>query len=488
MKKFIFLSLICLFLPFLFTGCSKEKTTYSHYDISIEYNEEEHTADCKQTVTYVNNSNNAFEEIYFHLYPNAFREDSLNSLVSTANFDKAYPNGKSYGEINIQNVSCENKEIKFEISGEDSNILIVNLPETLYPNESVKIKIVYNLKLPNINHRFGYGENTVNFANFYPIACVYENGKGFVTDLYNSNGDPFYSDISNYEVSIRYNNKFILANTGNVEEDRDNGEIRVVYIKANKVRDFCFVLSEKFQIISEKVQDIKVNYYYYDDENPKLFLQTAVKAMKTFINEFGEYPYSQVSVVKSNFCYGGMEYPNIVLISDDLDKEEEYNYVIVHELAHQWWYGLVGNNQYENAWVDEGLTEYSTALFYEKNSEYGIKYNTIMENATSSYKYFVEVYNKVYPDFDTSMNRKINEFNTEPEYIYLTYTKGMLMFDALRDYLGKVKFEKCLRYYYNEFRYKNVSAEELVECFMKRSRVNLESFFKSWTSGKIVML
>ena len=488
MKKILFLFLICLILPFLVTGCSKEKVSYSHYDISIEYNEEEHTANCKQVVNYVNNSNNTFEEIYFHLYPNAFREDAIKPLVSTANFEKAYPNGESYGEINIHNVTYEKIGLKFEIGGEDLNILMVNLPETLYPNESIKIKIEYDLKLPNINHRFGYGENTVNFANFYPIACVYEDGEGFVTDLYNSNGDPFYSDIANYEVSIRYNNKFVLANTGKVEEDRDNGEIRVVYIKADKVRDFCFVLSDKFQVVSEKVQGVEVNYYYYDDENPKKYLQTSVKAMKTFINEFGEYPYSQVSVVKSNFCYGGMEYPNIVLISDAIDNEEEYKYVIVHELAHQWWYGLVGNNQYENAWVDEGLTEYSTALFYEKNSEYKLKYNTIIENATSSYKYFVEIYKRVYPDFDTSMNRKINEFNTEPEYIYLTYTKGMLMFDALRDYLGKSKFEKCLKFYYNEYRYKNVTAEELIECFSKKSRVNLESFFKSWILGKMVIL
>ena len=89
---------------------------------------------------------------------------------------------------------------------------------------------------------------------------------------------------------------------------------------------------------------------------------------------------------------------------------------------------------------------------------------------------------------NTSMNRKINEFNTEPEYIYLTYTKGMLMFDALRDYLGKSKFEKCLKFYYNEYRYKNVTAEELIECFSKKSRVNLESFFKSWILGKMVIL
>jgi len=62
--------------------------------------------------------------------------------------------------------------------------------------------------LPNINHRFGYGDNTVNFGNFYPVACVYENGKGFIQDLYHSNGDPFYSECSNYEVEIMQRKDF----------------------------------------------------------------------------------------------------------------------------------------------------------------------------------------------------------------------------------------------------------------------------------------
>ena len=183
-----------------------------------------------------------------------------------------------------------------------------------------------------------------------------------------------------------------------------------------------------------------------------------------------------------------MEYPNLIYISNDIKDHLTYEQVIVHETAHQWWYNLVGNSEYDHAWLDEGLTEYTTALFYESNPEYGISKDQIIKNAYSNYQLFVEVYGGVYGEIDTSMNRPLNEYPTEPEYVYLTYVKGMLLFDTLREILGKEKFEKCLKEYFEENKFRIAKPEDMISAFEKASNIKLENIFNAWTQGKVVIL
>ena len=228
------------------------------------------------------------------------------------------------------------------------------------------LEIKFGLTIPNCAHRFGYAENTLNLGNWYPIACVFEAGE-FVTDGYSANGDPFFSDVANYFVTFNYPSELKLACTGEKQGESIAKDISTVQIRATAVRDFACVFSEKFSVISSPNADCTINYFYYDDEKFEKHLQVCVDAVNTFNSLFGMYPYSVLNVVKSNFFQGGMEYPQLVYISDMIDNDSEYINVIVHEIAHQWWYGVVGNNECENAWIDEGLAEYSTALFYDKN-------------------------------------------------------------------------------------------------------------------------
>ena len=490
MKKFIFVLAIIFIVPFIFVGCGEGEQNLSSYTLNCSYDDTNHKLLCNEVVNYVNTSENLLQEVHFHLYPNAFREGAKAKVVSTSNESKAYPNGKSYGNVEIQDVSITHMVTGFEIAGEDENILVVKLLKGIFPDEGVSIDITFEVTLPNINHRFGYGENTVNFGNFYPIACVYENGKGFVHDLYHSNGDPFNSDVANYNVTIHYPENMSLASSGvQGKTNLDKAErIKTTSVVANKVRDFAFVLSENFTHIKESVDGIEVNYFYYDDNDAQNSLLVAVNAIKTFNNMFGKYPYNSVSIAKANFVHGGMEFPNMVLIADDIQTHQDYEYVIVHELAHQWWYGVVGNDEYKNAWLDEGLTEYSTILFYESNPEYGLKYDNMIKAVNSNYKLFVDVYTRVNGSVDTSMNRRLDEFATEPEYVNCTYTKGVLMFDAFRDSVGNRKFFKALKYYYTTNMFEKVSAEEFIANMISSTGVDLEGFFASWIDGSVVVL
>ncbi|MBQ2713932.1 MAG: M1 family metallopeptidase [Clostridia bacterium] len=487
MKKII----VCFFVALIFVstwGCGlnleKEAENLNTYTASLEFDEENHTLSGNMKVDFCNKSNSTLNELKFNIYPNAFRENSAQPVISLAKSKECYYNGESYGNIEISKVQGANTS-SFEICGSDENILKVNLQSPIQPTQSTSIEMEFVITLPNISHRFGYGENTINFGNFLPTLCVFENGKWQEIE-YHSNGDPFYSEVANYHITFSYPENMILASTGICLDTQIFEGIATKTISAPAVRDFAMVLSDKFSVVSKEVDGIEVKYFYHSDLNFTTSLETAVKAVATFNNLFGKYPYGELSVVEANFCIGGMEFPNLVLIGDTIDNYDSYQMVIVHEIAHQWWYGVVGNNQTSYAWLDEGLTEFSTALFYEKNAGYNLTYEQIISNANTNMQVFSKVFSDVVGKVDTSMNRNLSDFETENEYIYSTYVEGMLLFDGLKNLLSEKVLIKCLKNYFTTFAFKTVTPADMIASFEKTSSLNLEPFFNSWIQGKVV--
>lgn len=492
MKKFCKIACLALLVfCFVLGSCgansklNKISKNLNTYDIKIEYNNEDKTASLNEKLTYKNASGVDLEALYLHLYPNAFSEDVKNKPVGILNESRAYPNGKSYGGIEIENLKVNGKELEIEYFGDDKDFLKVN--SELKKGNKVEIEIDAKITLPNIKHRFGYTDQTINFGNFYPIMAMIEDGE-FVLDGYHSNGDPFYSDVANYNVQITADENLILANSGEVL-NKNNSNSKVTYnVQAKVVRDFAFVLSDKFEVVSGIIDGVEVKYYYYDDENYGNNLKTSMKSIETFNKLFGEYPYKTLSVVKADFVHGGMEFPNLVYISSDVEESKDYTNVIVHEIAHQWWYGVVGNNEFKNSWLDEGLTEYSTLLFYENNESYGVSAKDLIKASTNNYSLFVELYTKVLGDVNTTMNRRLDEFDTEPEYTYITYVKGMLFFDNIRELIGNNAFFNGLKVYYSNNAFEISNPDKLLEAFEKASGKDLKGIFDSWIDGKISIL
>lgn len=501
----------------IFTGCStgKIEDTLSNYNIEICFNDNEKTLSGNEKLIYKNNTETTLSFLCLHLYPNAFRENSKANVVSLSDQIKAYPNGLSFGSINIENVAvshstatysnrfsiaqptcseitdfCKNNKLdnnEYFVGGSDENILYVVFKNELFPGDEIEIEINFFVTLPNINHRFGYGENTVNLANFYPIVCVYENGD-FDKSLYHSNGDPFFSDMANYTVKLMAPADYVVSNTGEVSSKSKSGNSQTIIAKANVVRDFALVLSKEFKHISRRVGETEVSYYYFSDKSPEQSLQTSCEALEFFSSYIGEYPYSTLAIVEANFVHGGMEFPNLVYISSDTANTDFYSQVIVHEIAHQWWYNMVGSSAFKHGWLDEGLTEYSTALFFEKHPDYGISKDVLISNAYSSYSVFVTVYEKAFGKVDTSMDKPLDEFESSQQYTYMAYVKGMLLFDSLREILGEAKFQKCLQNYFDENKFKNVSPDDMIASFEKTTKTNLKSYFDAWINGKVILL
>lgn len=477
----ILLSVICA-LP-LFAACEKkpQKEERSRYEITATYDEENKTVTASMSLSYYNGTEAILDELCFHLYPAAFREGARFSPVPKDAVSSAYPAGLSYGGIEIGKTTLGGAEVATAIEGEDEDILVVKMSgEGLYPTERAELTVDFTLTLPEIRHRFGYQGTRVNLGNWYPIACAFEDGN-FVTDPYYSTGDPFYSDCADYKVSVTVPDGLTVAASGRVTGADNADGTKTFSSEILAARDYAAVIGE-FKMLGSKAGDTDVNYYYISDPEPEKALTAAVDAVKTFSDKFGEYPYESMSSVETQFLQGGMEYPGLAMISDALTGDI-YREAIIHETAHQWWYAAVGNDEVRYPWLDEGLTEFSTSIFYRENPAYEVDYEKRIADALGAYVLYFDAFGNA--DSDTSMTRKVCEYDSAFEYTYMTYVKGELMFESLRSILGDEKFFAGLKDYYSTYKFKTAKPDDLIGCMEKASGRDLKGFFDSWTEGKV---
>lgn len=487
-------TILCiLFGAMLFISCDpykeikKASKGLSTYNIEAVVNSEEMSVSAKQEVKVVNNYDVILDKICFNLYARAFRENSTIKPYTTLNEGKCFPNGVNYGDISILRVTINGKDTEFNYTGVDDNALEVVLTEALEPKDSVIIQIDFNLKLAECVHRLGYYNGNINLGNWFPILAVYENG-GFVIDPYYSTGDPFYSDIANFNVGITYPDKYYLSSTGVKKSSKNEENMIKDRIDALAVRDFAVFLSENAQSKNTRYKDTTISYIgYKQDENNDYCLSVAKKAVKYFCETFGSYPYESLHVVKSPFIHGGMEYPNVVIISDYITDEFDLAKVIVHEIAHQWWYAVVGNNQVNEAWLDESLAEYSTVLFFADHKEFDVTYEELVSESFANYTLFADISSSLSKKINTSMLLPVNEYNSEYEYSYMIYVRGVLMFDSITQVVGQDNIKKTLKKYYSKYKYKIAKTDDLIAMVRKVTNKNIEGVMDSWLNGKTVI-
>ncbi len=464
-----------------FVGCKKKNESYTRYEITAEYAPENKTLTGTAKVTFENNTDSEISVLKFQLYPNAYRKDALYKPVSTAYQASAYYEGESYGEMVISSVHGSKN---WEVMGEDENVLYAYLERPLFPQDKVVLDIGFMTKLANVNHRTGITKHTVNLGNCFPILCGIKNS-GFVETVYYSDGDPFFSDCGEYRFTLTLPKEYVVASTGTLIEERALESKKVHTMAATNVRDFALVLSDDFRVLTTESGGKKLAYYYYDDPNATKTLEMMRDCFAFYEKTFGAYPYPQYSVAQTGFCLGGMEYPCLSMVSDAV-SEELLPRVMAHETAHQWWYGVVGSDQLNEAWQDEGLAEYSALTFFEAYEKYGFARDELIKEAMQEYRSYYDVYGSVLGRTDTRMTRNLAEYLSDYEYKCLSYDKALIMFDTLRKSVGEEKVLSALKKYYKTYAFKMATSGDLVGCFEKVG-LDVGGFFSSFLEGKAIL-
>jgi hypothetical protein len=437
----------------------------TQYDMNISLDTKNHIVEGEQIVSFVNNYNVSLNELVFHLYPNSYTSyetlPAIGGMYYMEGEELPKLTEEEKGYIKIQKVHINNKEVKYT---DDNQILKINLKEPLKKGKKVDIKIKYTVKIPKGSHRLHHLEGTYSLTNWYPILSIYdEKTKKWDENPYHPIGESNYSDVANYNVKLTVPKNMVVAPTGSIIDEKTKGENKTITIKAENVRDFVIIMSESYKVKTKEVDGIKISHYYFEKEKQNkssdIILDEVAKTVKFMNKTIGKYPYKELRIAETYLGGGAMEYPQVIQMGryfdlSNVDFKERVPFTIeaaVHETIHQWWYVGVGNDEFNNPFLDESLTVFTTAYYFEK--EYG-KYH---ENGVD---YVIR--SGIYPSNILPLDSSVSDFNDWGDYGETIYRRGPAFFEDLRQKVGEEKFIKILQNYYERYLFKNATIEDLL--------------------------
>jgi hypothetical protein len=485
------LAAILIALAVLLAGCkgnnSKETTVTNKkpisevkefiptvYDSNVTVNVEEKTLTGTLKVKSTNNTGKIQDKIYFHVYPNQFREDVdlLGGFWRQIVDENSEP-----GSMEITAVQVNGTKESFEIK---DTVLDIPLDEWK-KGQTINLELKFTIKVPKNNGRFAYDENAIWLGNWIPIQAVYDE-RGWVTDPYLSIGDPFYSQVGKYTVKVTVPSNYQIASTGKEEEAIKEQDGSLTYTTSiENVRDFVMVvMDESYQKLSDQVGETTVNTWYLASDSQEAAKQNheaGVKSLSYFSEVYGQYPYPEYDIVRTGM-FTGMEFPGLIFLPKNiLESNETEIGSVVHETAHQWWYGMVGNDEVKEPWLDEALATYTITRFMLKEfPEHGAANLEIRKNMTDG----AEMHEKK----GLFIGSPVDKFTSVGAYSQLVYQKGALMLEKLEKEIGKEKMDKLLQIYFKEYQYGIATSSDFISIFSEELGPEAKEYFESWLTGK----
>lgn len=446
----------------------------TEYDSSVKVNVEEKKLTGALKVKATNNTGKNQDKIYFHVYPNQFREavDLLGGFWRQIIDENSEP-----GSMEVTEVQVNGKGGSFEIK---DTVLEIPL-DKWKKGEAIDLELKFTMKVPKNNGRFAYGENGIWLGNWIPIQAVYDK-RGWVTDPYHSVGDPFYSQVGKYTVKVTVPNNYNIASTGKEKEAVKEQDGTLTFTTSiENVRDFAMVImDENYQKLSDQVGETTVNTWYLASDSQEAAKQNheaGIKALSYFSEVYGPYPYPEYDIVRTGM-FTAMEFPGLIYLPKNiLESNETEIGSVVHETAHQWWYGMVGNDEVKEPWLDEALATYaSTRLMLEEFPEHGSGDLEMRKNMTQG--------TEVHERGGIFIGSPVDKFKNIGSYSQLVYQKGALMLDNLEKEIGKEKMDQLLQTYFIEYQYEIASGNDFISVFSEELGPEAKDYFEAWLSGK----
>ncbi len=443
-----------------YTSDSKAATDRPFYKINIHYHPEKDDVSGHMVVTLPKKRTEPDKEVFFRLYPNAFQ--------NWKHGEESKP--KKPGYIKVSRVKVDGKAAKVNFK---ETVMKVSLPRTIHDGESARIEMDFQLHLPRGGMRLNTFKNTAFLAQWYPMLAVRDRD-GWHTEPYTTTGDPFYSQMSDFEVTFHLPKGYRAITTG---KDLDQTGQSLFTIRQEKVRDFVAVLTKDYQVMRGKLNDVRVNLWYLSgmEDVAKPLHEASISGMKFFSEKFGSYPYKEIDVVLGETGVGiaGMEYPGLVTSIPRIGTRKGVGpavNVVVHELAHQWWYGVVGNNQVKEPWLDEGLTTFSEFLYMQEKMN---------EDERELLKRAAKKTDEIHKTAGITSVEPLHDY---PDTVYglMVYIRPAAMFYGLMDEIGKEKVMEILKTYYQQYQFKVATTEGFIKTANEVAGKDLTSFFQKW--------
>lgn len=415
----------------------------------------------REEVRYANQEDEPLDEIYFRLFPN---------IVG--------------GKAAVSAVKVDGQDVEPIYEFLDS-ALRVPLPAALQPGEQVVIQMDFEVKVPwemGGNYGlFGYFEGVLVLDEFYPVIPVYDD-EGWNVEIPSPNGDITYYDASFYLVRVIAPASLTVVASG-VKVGREcEADNQILTFAAGPARDFYLAASENYTVVSETVGETTVNSYAFPEraDGAELALQFATGALRSYNERFGLYPYTEFDVVSTPMQALGMEYPGVVAIALDLyDPDEDVwglpseimlESTVGHEVAHQWFYNVVGNDQLDEPWLDEAIVQYATGLYYLDASG---------ERAAQDWHdSWYDRWDRV-DQADIPIGMPVGAYEGR-EYGAIVYGRGPLFVAALAEEMGQEPFDEFLRDYYESHKWAIGTSDAFRQLAEHHCQCDLTALFEEW--------
>ncbi len=419
-----------------------------------------------ETLSFTNTTSSDLPDLVFRLYPNA-----------PVLFG---------GSLNVTSVDIGGRLITLQPVLEDNTAFRLKLPQPLAPGESVTVNLGFEGQAPS---NFGSGKTYGIFnldtslpllvlANWYPVLAELQNGQwqaAAVIDI----GDAVTSQTALFTVKIAAPSGWKIATTGVGAGTSSEPNQEITTFVSGPVRDFMIVASPQFEPETVTWQGIEMVHWRLPDTMVNAgALSVTQDSIEIYTDRFGPYPYAQIDVVDVPLrMASGVEYPGLVLIEEGLytssQGQQFLPVVIAHEVAHQWWYAVVGNDVRANPWQDEALATFSSFLYFEK---YDPGY---LQGMLQSFQNQVQSYEQGHTQ--NAIDQPVTAFeNNDSGYSTLVYYKGALFFSNLRQQIGDQAFFNALHSYYENSMYRIVPPEALLNAFERSCDCDLSNFYQQW--------
>ncbi len=404
------------------------------------------TLDVDETIRYINNSGAALSDIVLSVQPNLFGSAFvLNSIT-------------------LDNAALTTYTL-------DGQRLTLNLPQPLQPNSATTLNLKFNLNIPakSSGEIFGYDFNQINLVNWYPFVVPYING--WVLHDPSSFGEHLVYDASDVELNLKTDSDVVVAASAPSEQNGDWTRYRLY-----GARTFALSASDEFLVSESTAGSVLIRSYYFDGYQAANdgFLVIAGEAVSTFESNFAPYPYQSLAIVQADIN-DGQEYDGLIMLATDFyaqysgGSRNNLSTIGVHEIAHQWWYGLVGSDQAIEPWLDEALSTYSERIFYENNYPGNISW---------WWQFRVDFFKPA-----GFVDMPVYNAGSQRQYVNAVYLNGAHFIDEVRERVGYGNFSKFLKAYAERYARGHATPADFFALLRETINVDISDLTSSYFSG-----
>ncbi|MCC6187257.1 MAG: M1 family metallopeptidase [Chitinophagaceae bacterium] len=493
--------LICLIFSFPSKAYWQQHT---HTQIKVNLDDKQHLLRGMVQITYTNNSPDTLRQLYFHLYPNAYKNDR------TAFCEQQLANGKKDFYFSAEEDKGLIDSLSFSINGQVQEFVLddayidiarLTLDQNLLPGQSIIISTPFKVKIPKAFSRLGHKGQVYYISQWYPKPAVYD-AHGWHPMPYLDQGE-FYSEIGSYDVQITLPQNYIVMATGDCQTATEHRWMdslarlpnpsdtlyrrsspasstvfKTINFTADSVHDFAWFADKRWVLKMDSVvlenraspTKIYAAFLPYHQQKWAAATQIAQHSLQYLSRNLGSYPYATLKVAEGEIpAGGGMEYPTLAIV--DAAAINALQEVLVHEIGHNWFYGMIASNERIHPWLDEGLNS-----FYEQKTIDYIKIQTsdYSKSGNSDFVYHQLAATRK----DQAIALPAADFRAL-NYGADVYIKSAIMLRWLEQYMGEDTFAVAMKSYFETWKYKHPSPADFRKSMQDQSLKSLDWFFEA---------